>query len=77
MNINNKDTAVPLTDAQNDFLSEQGCHLGVGRQQRQGEQDCREHREAFQSRQGQQVRGLHLPPLLLPHRSRLEVRGNH
>ena len=52
MNINNKDTAVLLTDVQNDFLSEKGVTWGFSRRQRQGEQDCREHREAFQCRQG-------------------------
>ena len=62
-----------VTDPQNDFLSEQGRHLATGGRQRQGEPDRGEHRAAIPSRGGARVRGLHLAPVLLPHRSFVEV----
>ncbi len=65
MDINNQDTAVVITDPQNDFLSEQGAAWPLVKEGVK-ENNTIENIEKVFVAAGQWVQGLYLTPLLLP-----------
>ncbi len=67
MEIDPANTALVITDPQNDFLSPEGVTWGMVGKNVEGNRHGREPRNLVQAGQGQRHPGLHLAPLLLSH----------
>jgi len=75
MDFNNQDTAVVITDPQNDFLSPDGVIWGLVGASVEENGTVGHIEDLFRSAKDRAQR-LHLAPLLLPHGPRLAVRRN-